>query len=255
MSPYYRWMRRYGTIFESRKNARNTNKLGYLGSGDLHKLGLAMIVVSIERGHSVAELRLLDPLARAIESCTEVINVTARRSDEDDLERTGREAVIEDESDRLENLLGLSLVACQLSITGVISLIKKMHDVFEKQTGFPIRLGCQRRELLQRHNQLISGTTYSSLTAVDAFANYFKHRDEWSHDWSNLNKNSIFTAGVIRALGAQPHSDENLRKGYQAIFGDDNYTGVGRFAKLLQDWTRGLKKEYRETLSLSEYCD
>jgi hypothetical protein len=36
----------------------------------------------------------------------------------------------------------------------------------------------------------VGGTAFSAVEGVNAFANYFKHRDEWPYDWTELRKNN-----------------------------------------------------------------
>jgi len=213
-----------------------------------------MGVVAIERGDQYGELEPLDALAPAMEKCTKEIHEAL--SDPED--EVGYWAILDDTGRRLEDLLGLSLVACQVEIDGVVSLINKLHECHTEQLGLPIsNLSCKREALLQRHSPLLGSTDYSSLTAIDAFANYFKHRHEWNLNWSSLTSRSTQTIKIITALGAGPMvPPDNLRKGYRVIFGDENYGQLkSRFRKILHDWTLSLKNEYRRELSLSQYCD
>jgi hypothetical protein len=95
----------------------------------------------------------------------------------------------------------------------------------------------------------VAGTAFSAVEGLNSFANYFKHRDEWPHDWTELQRNNEKrTVAVIQAFGAQPGSTGNLRQGYSALFGDDNYANVGRLAEAVETWTRAIRKAYEEEL-------
>jgi len=162
--------------------------------------------------------------------------------------------VIDDECDQIEDLLGLSFVACQLYITTVVSHCKGLHDLHKQQTGNRQIAGHtgEKQGLLQRCEVCVAGTPYTAITAIDALANYFKHRNEWHFDWSVLKGNVQRTALVIQALGVKSGCTGNLRKGFEAIFGDSDYQQVLRLGHVLRNWADALKAEYqRELMALA----
>ena len=157
---------------------------------------------------------------------------------------------LDDECDQIENLLGLSFVVCQLYLTNIVSHCRHLHDFHERESGNRQLAGHngEKKELMQRCCIPIAGTSYTAITAIDAFANCFKHRDEWDYNWNSLKANALTTATIIQSLGASSGSTGNLRQGYSRIIGDD-FQQVLRFGDILRDWAKALKAEYQEELS------
>jgi hypothetical protein len=63
----------------------------------------------------------------------------------------------------------------------------------------------------------IGGTRYTVAEVINAFANYFKHRDEWNPvDWSDPKGLNTNTLKVITAIGATPASDGAFRTAAQS---------------------------------------
>jgi len=145
-------------------------------------------------------------------------------------------------------------VVAQTHVTRVVSLCKRIHDWHEHQTGSKLLFGIdgKRDEILGVKNAEIvpvGGTVYTAAEGLNAFANYFKHRDEWPHDWTQLERNNEKrTAMIIQAFGAQPGSTGNLRQGYEALFGNDKYGEVGQLAEAVETWTRAIRKAYEDEL-------
>ena len=91
---------------------------------------------------------------------------------------------------------------------------------------------------------------FSKVTAINAFANYFKHEDEWPVDWSKIKPRSLAgeTASIVLALGVLPASSGNLTTGFERILGHTKYERVGELGDLIGKWARGVKGEYTEKL-------
>jgi len=157
---------------------------------------------------------------------------------------------IDDECDQIESLLGLSFVSCQLSITSVVSECKRLHEFYERQMGIREIAGHKddKPALLARCTAFVGVTHNTVISAIDAFANYFKHRDEWGVDWNALKGKALDTAKVIQSLGAQSGSTGNLRQGYEAILGNHDYQRVLKLGALVRDWAAALKGEYKGEL-------
>jgi hypothetical protein len=164
------------------------------------------------------------------------------------------DSIIDDECDLIEGRLGLSFVAAQTGLTGIVSGCMRIHDFHEKQTGSRQLLGIdgKKKEILGLRNADIvpvDTTGHSQVEGVNAFANYFKHRDEWPHDWTQLeNHNEKDTAEVIQAFGAKPGSTGNFRVGYERLFGDNDFTKVERIAEVVEKWASAIRKAYTEEL-------
>jgi len=54
---------------------------------------------------------------------------------------------------------------------------------------------------------------YTSVEVINAFANYFKHGDEWDSQWRASKQQQQETIDILRAAGARPGSTGNLRTG------------------------------------------
>jgi hypothetical protein len=193
--------------------------------------------------------RLVSPMSASIRSSIARIDKAAQGDNE-----MVAEWITDDECDSIEEQLGLAFVAAQTHTTRVVSLCKRIHDWHEGQTGSKTLLGIdgKKDQILGVKNADIlpvAGTAYAAVEGINAFANYFKHRDEWPHDWTQLQKtNEKHTATVIQAFGAQPGSTGNLRQGYRGLFGDDDYANLGRLAGAMEHWTRAVRKAYENEL-------
>jgi hypothetical protein len=188
---------------------------------------------------------LLYPLSSAIRGCINVIDGLPKND-------SSPEVIwqIDDECDQIESLLGLCFVACQVYLTNIVSHCRHLHDFQERKSGNRQLAGHngEKKELLQRCCIPIAGTSYTAITAIDAFANYFKHRDEWDYNWNSLKANALATATIIQSFGASSGSTGNLRQGYSRIVGDD-FQQVLRFGDILREWAKALKAEYQRELS------
>jgi hypothetical protein len=72
---------------------------------------------------------------------------------------------------------------------------------------------------------------------INAFANYFKHRDEWNPvDWSDPKGLNTNTLKVITAIGATPASDRNLQTATSALSSPLPYQNLGRIERAMLDW-------------------
>ena len=94
-------------------------------------------------------------------------------------------------------------------------------------------------------------TEFSQVQVIDAFANYFKHRDEWRADWNSLPQKSASTAQIISAVGASQGSTGNLRAGAE-VLGNAAYTNVTVFIEILNNWRKNLYDGYREELETKQ---
>jgi len=81
---------------------------------------------------------------------------------------------------------------------------------------------------------------------INAFANYFKHGDEWNGSWSALTGQSKQTADVISAVGAQEFSTGNLCAGGKALgLADDD---PGPLAGYVRQWVEAVLSTYEAEL-------
>ena len=150
------------------------------------------------------------------------------------------EDVVDFECERIEEMLELAFIACQLAITAVISRCRALHQT----QGFRSKHQSDKWELMKRCNSGVSGTRYKQVAVIDAFANYAKHKDEWPLDWMRLKDQPSKTAKVIKRVGASPGSSANMRKGFQRILGHGDFKRVSELGNIVQEWGAKLARNY-----------
>jgi hypothetical protein len=189
---------------------------------------------------------MLRPIGDAIRSSIETIE------EADKLEKLERIWTTDEECESIESWLGLAFVAAQTYLTRVISHCRRLHDWHEHQTKSRVLLGTNgaKHGILAAATPKVRSTSYTAVEAINAFANYFKHRDEWPFDWTQLQgDNEKQTATIIKAFGARSGSTGNLRQGYASILGDKiPFNEVARLSGIVRDWARSLKTAYEQEL-------
>lgn len=189
--------------------------------------------------------RSLEPIGEAIQEGSDIIDRAVESGSED-----YPEIVTDEEVEIIENLLGTAFVICQTHITCVVSRAKKLHTFFQVREGRVLgALDNSKSAILKRGADVIPGSAYSSIEVIDAFANYFKHRDEWPSDWAQLRGLQSRTRDVITAFNAASGSTGNLRAGAEAL-GNTEYHSVLLFADKLEVWRTNLKNAYGEQLKV-----
>jgi hypothetical protein len=184
-----------------------------------------------------------DPIHSSIETIYEAEKVE---------EKLERDWLIDEECDSIESWLGLAFVAAQTYITRVVSHCKRLHEWHERQTKSKVLLGIKgfKHEILAAASPKVRSTNYTAVEGVNAFANYFKHRDEWPFDWNQMQRDDEKrTAAIIGAFGAQSGNTGNLRQGYASVLGDEiPFNEVVRLGGIVRDWARALKAAYEQEL-------
>lgn len=157
----------------------------------------------------------------------------------------GMDALVDYECEGIEGLLGMSFIACQLDITSVVSRCQMFHGLAPELGPKPTK-----QDLMDVCRETVTGSAFSKVTGINAFANYFKHEDEWPVDWSKINPKSpaAETARIVVALGAVPASSGNMRTGFERIVGHTEYEQVGKLGNVIRKWESEVKGEYKEKL-------
>jgi hypothetical protein len=216
---------------------------------------------------------LLDGVGRSIASTIRLIDAASATSGAYD------DDWFVDQGSTVDDALGVAFVICQLYLTAIASGCEFLHNYHARQSknakpnklpnflkafmrkwgrkrtrGVP-KIGAlsgERSKLLQRGGrQIAKGPGYTAITIIEALANYFKHKDEWPNRWSDLQQIQRRSANVLRNIGLLDDKDGqivltgNFRDAFTQIFGDDDYTNVGRLTKLLDKWRDTLKREYQ----------
>lgn len=119
------------------------------------------------------------------------------------------EDVAASELEVIESLLGTAFVLYQTYITGVVSIASKFHE--RAKTAQKTLAAPNGRPAVLTHGQAtVAGTAYTLPQAIDAFANFFKHRDEWPANWAQASGQSAKTIAVISAFGLTSTALGNL---------------------------------------------
>jgi hypothetical protein len=140
---------------------------------------------------------------------------------------TTDEAIVDDECERIENLLGVAFVVCQVQIAAVISWARRTCGL---QT-------CKSfaQELLTLGEKVDGGCSYSKIEVIWELGNYFKHRDEWESDWSRLRGRQQKTAKIIQHIGLASGCTGNLRRGAE-VLGNRAYVDLHVLADVVDKW-------------------
>ena len=158
------------------------------------------------------------------------------------------EAVIDDETEKIEDLLGVAFIICQIYITKIISAVMSLRkrangrDSIDLTTTNGEKIG-----IMQFGSSQTSTQKYSPITMLDAFANYYKHRDEWKGDWNILTGRAAKTVKIIASAGASRGSTGNLRTG-ATYLKNSNYHSFHVFVDYLSEWQNKLTAAYKEEL-------
>ena len=210
-----------------------------------------------ERGLNVSEMNLArirscDPkqqLPCLLDPIADRIRCVGQRTDGVDFlaDREYAEATVNDACDEIENLLGVSFVICQVHITAIASSVNRFEKFYNRIHFGKHKAVPAKNSILQNGSRLVAGTEFSAVTVISAFANYWKHRDEWRGDWCQSKGRQAKTVEVIRSLGATQGSSGNMRQGAKAL-GNENFAGVDCFGSDVVAWHGNLLSELRSKL-------
>jgi hypothetical protein len=147
---------------------------------------------------------------------------------------------VDDACDCIENLLGVAFVIAQLGITQTVGAIRGMED----------NVLCDPTRALKgirgtRH--VVGDGVAEKVEVIHAFANYFKHRDEWNLPWDDLDARQQDTVAVLRRVGATETSTGNFRAAARFL-SVQPYCGVVVLVDALREWRGGLEGWYRQRL-------
>lgn len=186
--------------------------------------------------------RVLNEIGKAIEKSSSLVDEVENIQE---LMPEQRDATIDDEVEIVEYLLGTAFVLCQAYITEVVSRVKGLHKVAESW-GTTLSTTSNKKEDILRFGYAKNSS--SPVELIDAFANYFKHRDEWHWNWDKFSGKQKATAKVIQEAGARSGSSGNLRQGSCAL-GNPDFTNTTIFLDILEQWHIGITDAYHKELS------
>lgn len=210
---------------------------GNFTAADAH---VAIVEAAASNGKYRDVLNTLGSAIHAAESrATEA--ASAQVVDDDDW----RDAVVDDECELIESLLGATFVVCQSQITAVAS--RALHA---RKYAVSKRLGTPKFSDGLHHvrslGDMLSHYQFSTVDAIWQLANFFKHREEMSDsDWTTPAKHQKAMVDVIAALGLKSSTTGNFRTGAQAILNGDTYSKTQLFGDAIDEWSKKVVTEVR----------
>jgi hypothetical protein len=111
---------------------------------------------------------------------------------------------------------------------------------------------------------MVGASGITAVAAIDALANYFKHRDEWPYKWKDFNKNQKVTATILKDLGVlrviiikEDGKDLEVieraldfRDGFQLVVGSGDLDRLAELKAILDGWCDELVKGYKYELTI-----
>lgn len=193
----------------------------------------------------------LAPIGQAIKLAGERASLAAAEAPEEDVD-----FFVDEETALIENLLGAAYVTCQARISDVISRAIQVAEFCKTKTvtftapfAAAKKAGDMKVALLALGTPVASVAGITSVQAVDALANYFKHREEWPEkvDWSQAAGQQAKTVSVIAPLGLAPLSTGNLRSGAVAL-GFTDLWQVDALVSAVDQWANRVLAEVQTAL-------
>lgn len=193
--------------------------------------------------HPIPLQRVLKSLGNAVHECGLAIDQTDKEQDTDYCD-----AVVDNECAVIESLLGAAFVSCQAEITAVVSHVMQIHKNADGK-GVIWTASAGKKPDILKLGQLIPGHNYTHVQAINAFANYFKHCDEWGQSWVNLTGKSKHTVDVIMDLGTKENGTGNFRAGVESL-GITDYKQLQILSYHVVQWVEVVKNAYETDLKL-----
>lgn len=186
--------------------------------------------------------RILSPIGQAIRWAGEEANRAGNAAEcVDDVGSDYYSGLVDEECDVIEALIGAAFVVCQPYITRVVSRVLSIQERAGDRVRIiqPGKKHEMKDAILRFGDDFIGDGTYTSLQVIDAYANYFKHHEEWfnvspstdGHMWKNI----LRTKDVLTSVGANLNSSGILRDGASA-FKMAGYWETSRLADALLSW-------------------
>jgi hypothetical protein len=187
----------------------------------------------------------------------------AKKKEDQDL----MDIIVDEECDKIEELLGLAFVSAQSFINTVRTRTITLVKICEEDSGVRLKVAPEPLSLgILTTDQPISSTSpYTAVEAIDAVANYWKHFEEWQtiekkHGrrlvtiWNAKSKRAVQrrTIEIVTRLGLTAGSTGNLRHAAAAL-GATRYENLSPIRLILQKWAAALyKKTAAEVTTISQ---
>jgi|GEM_PF-3604901 len=165
------------------------------------------------------------------------------------------EGVIEENTYIVEDLLGIAFVVCQTDISFIISQVIHLDAYCRNNHHYKLNFPTGKHGILGKDPKLINSSV-TSAQAIDAFANYFKHKDEWTKPWAEI---LIYTGKVTKLLqqkktveilqiiGAEEKSNYNFRQCTRAL-GSINYGDISLYIDILDNLRKAIRTDLETEL-------
>jgi hypothetical protein len=204
---------------------------------------------------------LHSPIEQEIAAASQRIEEATRK-----VEDEYRDAVIDDECARVEELLGLAFVAAQTFMTGVRSSIATLSKACESDFSHPLAFVSDPKAfcVFDTGEPLQAGSTHTTIRAINAITNYWKHQDDWptreeikNHrcvavwDSANMRDNEKNTVEIVASIGMAPLSSGNLRTAVEML-GVTDYGDLSPVRQKLKDWANALYQAARQAVDQLE---
>jgi len=204
-----------------------------------YSISLSLIEFYMDDGPLVTLLRAL---SAEVIRCHDAIDEAVKTGDADYIDAAF------DNADRVtEELMSSAFLNCHLRLNGTHALIRRIHDK-AKQDGHT--LTCSdgtKRGIFRIGSTAVPNTGFTQIEAIQAFANYAKHSEEWQRPWSKLKGRDKDTADTILAFGGEEDGTENFRVGMNAI-GIKDYSPEP-MAKYVKNWIIAVHQTYKAELT------
>jgi hypothetical protein len=189
-----------------------------------------------------ALLRIFGTLNQGVAECQKAFEAAQTHGDADYIQ-----SVADDESDVLEALIGTALVVAQTEIESAVKMVKRLHQRATSDGHTLVSSKSARHEILKIDSPMVTTTNYTRVEVINAFANYFKHRDGWEQSWNHLTGKEKFTVDVIVAAGAKESSSGNLRTALDTLGIQSDE--LEQLYKEMSSWKENITNRYRSELT------
>jgi hypothetical protein len=171
-----------------------------------------------------------------------IVSSTLKESKKDTEDATSRNSLfrteLRNQQFRLVNdLIGTAFVVCQAHINSICSRVKRIGE-FLKSRG-AATLFNNERQVRSLGEPFQAGSPISKVELIFAFANYYKHHDEWPWKWSDATGYPKRTIDAIQAAGAKRESTSNLVDGLRSL-GATDATEVTALGNSIKPWIETL---------------
>lgn len=188
---------------------------------------------------------ILGPIGNGIDAIGKFVNAADMSENEE-----YAQMIADDEVEVIEGLLGVAFVVCQTQIERVVHSVGLLHRHAESfTTPLPLTTTKTGKSSVMAFDSVRVGTsTVTRIEAMNAVANYFKHRDSWPGDWRKARGQAASTIDTIQKIGLEQGSSGNLRTASEALGNPSGYIKVSRFADAIRDWQSTLFGAYEAEL-------